>query len=1608
MAEEKVTADTTDEQQLPVVEARRKRSWVKRVLRIAAVFVVILFLLPSILYIPAVQRAAKNFVEEKVSESTGYTIRIGELSLKFPLRLSVADMLVLDEHRDTMVCGNRVDLNVRLMSILAGNVTVGGVDIDKAYYRMVSKDTSMVLTARLRSFVLSESRYGILSDHIDLGEAIVDGVDATIDFDNRKVKPEPKDTTQSTPLLITLDKLTLKDVNYRMAMMPTIESLSAKIANGELRDLTVNMKNNLVRLDDLNIAALDAEYYQPTEKDAAAFTAQLPADTIVADTVASAPWTVVARHFRLSDSKALYAVSGVRPAPGFDASYIQLDSINIAADNVYNRGSIIRLPLTMLSANERCGLKLASTSGLLTMDEKQLSVEKFRMATAESSFGIDAWLDASALSGNDNAKVDAKITSQISLNDAGRVMPLLKPLWKSLGQKTVGLAVEAGGTMSAVDIKKVAINVPQVLDISMKGKFANVMKPEYISGAIDIDGKLTGGNYLKKAFDLPSDINVPVVALKGKVNYKDEKASGNIRATVAGGSMVADGKINLKRESYDANLQLAGLDVRSVMPALGVGPVTGDFTVEGSGYDLYKMTATLLADIKHASYDNVDYHDISMSAELDKGAYDVAIASNDEKAMLGLNLNGELTPNEYKVRFDGRIDNIDLVAMNMASDRLSGGMDIQGAGLVNLEKEEYAGYMRLSNLFLLLPGNTFRTDSIDCGFKSTPDHTGMRLRNNDMKFAFQTPLGVNALVDSLNNVLPVIDSMLIAQRLNLLKLNSKLPQFTANFSSKSRNIVQSYLAGQGATYDELNLDISKQEELDIKASLKNLDVSDVRFDEITMTSHTSCDSLIYSLGVNNRPENSELLKTGLIEGSMAANHANVFVTQVDKYDETGFKFGVNASLADSIVTVGIYPVDPRIAYRDWTVNPGNYVSYDLADNLFRADMTIRSGATSLIKLFTDRDGHFHNGINVELAGIELHDWLVLSPFAPPIEGSLAGTAKVNFNDKYYWGDCCMRIDGMTYGKRPVGNVDLDAKVAMTDDGKKTYALADMELDGQKIMSLKGMINDTVPTTNYDMELSLTRLPLTRVSAFIPEGMGDVTGHLNGTMKVSGPIEKPLINGYLQFDTAQVRLQNYGSALTFDSRKIPVDNGCVKFDNYQLRGANGNSIEVNGHVDLSMDVDKIYTDLTLKGRNVQVINGKKQSKAELYGKGFIDINGAMKGNLDKLDLRATVSILAGTNLTYIYQSSAVALTESVSEDVVKFVNLADTTATTDSIAPPYAMRIKAALIVQPNAIFNVNLSTDGKDKVQIDGEGMLSYSQNDQGDATFIGRYAINSGFVRYSPPMMSEKNFKFQDGSTIIWNGDLLNPTLNLKAIQAMKVNVSSGNQGSRSVPFDVILNVGNTLNSLNVSFDLNTDGDMTIANELSGMTAEQRATQAMNLLLYNSYTSSSSGASSVTGDLSGSNMAFSFLESVVNKWAASNISGVDLSIGIDQEDHMTSSGVTKAMSYSYKVSKSIFDDRFKIAVGGNYTSDASAEDNLAQNLLNDLSFEYKLNKTGTTNAKLFYHKEYESILEGEITEYGAGFTWKRKIATFSDMFKFFKVWQTRRKTKKTTESVTE
>ena len=489
------------------------------------------------------------------------------------------------------------------------------------------------------------------------------------------------------------------------------------------------------------------------------------------------------------------------------------------------------------------------------------------------------------------------------------------------------------------------------------------------------------------------------------------------------------------------------------------------------------------------------------------------------------------------------------------------------------------------------------------------------------------------------------------------------------------------------------------------------------------------------------------------------------------------------------------------------------------------------------------------------------------------------------------------------------------------------------------------------------------------------------------MKITGDMASPVFNGFIDFDSTAVKVGMTGASYPFSEEKVPVDSNVVRFSNFTIGGLNGHDLALNGTVDIR-SLSNVLIDLTAKASDMQIVNSSRPRGASVYGKAFVDLDASVKGSMSFLDVDARLNVLPGTNVTYVMTGASDSRIVSRNEgSMVRFVQFSDTTQVEEAdtiVKPQMMMNLDAALTVSSGSTINVDLSPDGKNKASIEGEGTLNYTMTPMSDGRIVGRFNINKGFVRYSPPFMSEKNFTFQEGSYIAFNGPMLNPVLNIKAVDRLKANVTQQGQNSRLVNFDIALSVTNTLQDMNVAFDLSTNDDLTIENELSSMSPQQRANQAMNMLLYNVYTGPGTKGNA---NLSG-NQLFSFLESQINSWAANNIKGVDISFGIDQYDKTTDGSSSTTTSYSYRVSKSLFNDRIKIVVGGNYSTDADADENFAQNLINDISFEYMLNRSGSMYVRLFRHVGYESILEGEITQTGVGFVLRRKINSFRDIFR--------------------
>ena len=90
--------------------------------------------------------------------------------------------------------------------------------------------------------------------------------------------------------------------------------------------------------------------------------------------------------------------------------------------------------------------------------------------------------------------------------------------------------------------------------------------------------------------------------------------------------------------------------------------------------------------------------------------------------------------------------------------------------------------------------------------------------------------------------------------------------------------------------------------------------------------------------------------------------------------------------------------------------------------------------------------------------------------------------------------------------------------------------------------------------------------------------------------------------------------------------------------------------------------------------------------------------------------------------------------------------------------------------------------------------------------------------------------------------------------------------------------------------------------------------------------------------------------------------------------------------------SKLFFNDRITVVIGGEVNSGDRPERSAGNNsIINNVSLEWKLNESGNRYIRIFYDKNYRSILEGEITETGIGYVYKRKLNKLKELFIFKK-----------------
>ena len=1548
-------------------------------------FMGLILLVSVLLYVPWVQDFARGIAISKVEEATGMKVDIGYLRLKFPLRLSVADVEIVQASGDTLLTAGTLDVNVKLMPLLKGKVDVDEAMVTAATFGLGNTDSVMMLRASIDTIAITGVNVDLKSSSVALDRGAVMRPDVYM-----RLLPDTTeavtDTAASTPWLITARALDISDLTYRMEMLPTIDSLGCKLSVASLADAEIDMGKHRIHGKSLALDSVSAAYIYPEAAPEAA-------DASVADTMAvttdSQPWTITADRLSLTGRRALYALKGASPLPGLDMNYIEVADITIEIDSFYNRGAEITVPLRKLVATERCGLSLLA-SGTFAMDTAAMYVRAFDIETQRSSLKVDAEMGMGDLASDPKLPLMLRATGVISPADAGAVMPAFSPLLSKMNLTT--LNVDVDGTAGQLDVNRLQLDMPGVVTMNASGSVSNPMNFDKLGGRITLSGstgRLTPR--FSKALALDTAIHIPAMRLKGTVDYNPGKVSGNVTLATGKGSVGLKGRWIELAESYTADVRIDSFPVAAFMPSLGVNNVDATLTAKGRGMNFFSPRTTLDAsvDLHHIEYLGNVLRDIRLEASLLDGAGRAHIQSANPGAEVDAMLTADISGDTLRYNLDADLRKINLKQLNLVADRNEGSLVLTSKGWYGVNSGNVDARADVSNLVWSLPDVDITTPKIGLNLLSQDSLLEARLNNGDLSMLLYSQASLTDFLSQISSASTVITGQIAQKRFEVDTVSAALPTMDMLLTMGQNNVAAQYLANNSdITFRNFTAGFHNDSLLRFSANVQRLATSSMKLDTVNIDALQHDRFLTYNLSVNNRPGTMDEFAHVNLTGFVASNRFSAFLRQQNIKNENGFVVGVNTVFNDSSVTAKFVPYKPTISYKKWTINKDNYLTYDFADMRVSANISLEYD-NSYLHLFTDKpqdaDSAAYDDVVLQLANIHLQDWLAINPFAPPMTGDISADMRFNWNRNELTGKGSVGLTDLTYGRDRVGSFDLDVNLSNSAGGKVNADIALM-VDSIKTITARGAINDSTAGSPFLLDFSMIRFPLRVLNPFLPKDMASLAGMLNGNMKITGDIANPIFNGFIDFDSTAVKVGMLGTTFDFSDVAIPVDSNVVRFNDFSIKACNDNPLRVNGIVDARHLTD-IGVNLTLNANDMQIVNSTRPRGADVYGKAFVSVDATVKGNMKFMRVNADLSLLPGTNVTYIMSEANSAISSRSSGDLVKFVQFDDTTqvAKSDSIVNTgMMMSVTAMLHLLEGSVLAVDLATDGSNRVELEPQGDLDFTMSPLNGQSLTGRLALNGGYVRYSmPPVLSEKLFNFKEGSYVSFGGNMMNPTVNIHAVDRVKANVTQDGQNSRLVNFDVELSATGTLENLNVAFDMSTDDDLTVENELAGMTAEQRANAAMNLLITNMYTGAGTQA---TANLSG-NALYSFLTSKLNSWAANNIKGVDISFGVDQYDKTVEGNTSTATSYSYRVSKSLFNDRVKIIVGGNYSTDANADQNLSQNLINDISIEYLLNRTGSMYVRIFRHTGYESILEGEVTQTGVGFVFKRRLNSLRDLF---------------------
>lgn len=1305
--------------------------------------------------------------------------------------------------------------------------------------------------------------------------------------------------------------------------------------------------------------------------------------------------------FRLKNAKK--GDSGQRHGTGIDWEDMEVRDIVIEARKINLTGQVMKGTLDFMSFTEKSGYVCNSLSGRATVGNGRSLIEEMKLSDPWSELYMPMFSMR-----YDDPHDFSDFISEIRLDgviEGSRIdmktLSFFAPALENTDLKTE-LSGNISGHVDDLRFKDMHICTPDSLEMVFDGSIAGL--PAIGKNAVTLDIKelkttTAGLGAVITAFSPEAGKGIGKIAegvgmtLAGKVSGRLDDLSVDMTVSADSGSVRADVAIkNLISEkesiSIAGDILARDFDIGKIIgtPLIRQCSMKTDFRADlgnkGEGPEL--AIGSLF--VSRLNANGYDYSNIAAAGKMEKNAFDGRIVCNDPNLNFIFQGVFSLSPRTRNsvYRFFANLGYADLNALNIDKRGISK-ISLQASANFNRRQSgDMLGSMEISDMVLENAAGKYEIGDIGVNSYFGDELYRMKLRSSFADASYAGSEQITRFFQDLRDI--TLKRELPAMFRDTLQATGN-GRYRIAFRCKNSMDLLAFVAP--------GLYISDSTSLDITVDSLGIFKADLRSPRIAFNENYIKDMEFKMDNINGSLSGGITGKT-INAASISLENNSFRIFARDNFIGFGYTYenpGELVNRGEIFITADInrepggsagyhvemLPSRVLLNSREWNINHSAFdirgKDLDIEKIEFTSgDQAIRlSGGYSRTKQDTLR-------LRLERFDISIMNPLLKNRFG--IEGAATGEVGVISPKQDHGLLFGFLVDSTRIAGSDVGTLRLSS--VWNDPAKRFDAMVTNELDGQRTFGISGSYTPSKKRISASADLS--GMDISYASPFLKSIFSEISGHLSGKIRLEGsPGDMSIWSEEARIDDSEVRIAftNVPYRVRGD---FHIDDSGVHFDDISLNDRAGNSGRVSGGITYDRLKDmRMDTRINITG--MECLNIGEDDGNAFYGRLSASGNLAITGPMNALKMDITARTSGSGQLHIPIPSSATA----VSGNLLTFKQEEK-----EEYVDPYELMIKKIKTdKQSSGDFGLNLDVEVTPEVEafieIDkatgnvlrgrGAGNIGLELHG-GEFNILGDYTLTSGNYRFVAQGLAFRDFTIRDGSSIKFNGDIMESDLDINATYRTKASLATLIADTSSVStrriVDCGIHISDKIKNPRLAFSIDIpDIDPTIKSMVeSALSTEDKVQkQFLSLIVFNSFLPDDQSGivnnsvlySTVTG------LMYNQLNNIFQKL------DIPLDMSLNYQPNERGQDI-----FDVAISTQLFNNR--VVVNGNLGNQQYTSGNSGSDVVGDLDIEIKLDRPGLFRLNIFSHSadQYTNYLD-DSQRNGVGLAYQQEFNTFRE-----------------------